>query len=130
MLAGFMFGAGLMSHSDLLTVFESEIYGFIRIADTGVTYFGLQMLLFLVATTSYLLLLVTIAVISIESLRNFANGPARLLVIAVLLLVVSLSATTLLAINKGFSAKTAEIKLLKEKLQQTGTHLEEHWRWS
>lgn len=130
MLAGFMFGAGLMSHSDLLSVFEAEFYGFIQVSDCTVVYLGLQLLLFMVAMAAYLLLLVILAVICVQLIGTIEARAARLLIVAVLVLLVSLSATTLFAINKGFSAKNAEIEELKETLKTKGQSPTVTWRWN
>jgi hypothetical protein len=128
-LVGFLSGAGVMSHADLVHIFSEEFFHFMHVpgATAGtIQVFGREMILILVSLVAYLLLLGLLFVVAVESIMT----RDRLVTIAgclLLLLSVSFLSMSAYSINRGYYDVEAQLRAMHSSPNAKGTHVK--WVW-
>jgi len=128
-LVGFLSGAGLMSHSDVLHMFSEDLYQFINITDGAVTVYARQMVEILVAMVSYLLVLFLVAAGSVVAMVRTRDVRVMWACLGILLLMISFFGTALSAADRGYQPITTGMNKAREVATNRGESLRVHWVW-
>jgi hypothetical protein len=123
---GFLSGAGLMSHAEILDLFTRNLYQFMVVDAASVTIHGKEMLAILSAAISYIAVLVMIGLAAGRLLWAADDVRVRYAALGVIFLVVSFLGTAVFSISRGYSPIEARM----ESLRATSGHpVIPKWDW-
>ena len=102
LLVGFLSGAGLMSHRELVDFFATDFYRFISIVDSEVIVSGRDMAFLLTAAVSYFFVLCIIGVAATRLAISVRDQRVKAAAVGALFLVLSFLGLYLHGANSGY----------------------------
>lgn len=130
-MLGFLSGAGVMSHSEMVAVLSEDLYHFIHIAENGaIELHGREFLTIFGAIGCYMMVLVLIGVLMIRASEGSA-GVRRIAAVAGMFLIASFILIAGFGISAGYDQASARVleanRSWQAKVENAHTPLPVHW---
>ena len=128
-LLGFLSGAGLMSHKDLIQVFSEDFYSFISVSNSGVLIYGRQMIEMLAGSVSYFCVLFLVAAGAIHTILRTKDNRVLWAGVGVFLLMISFIGITLNAVDRGYQPLRKQLHEVNLASEHQEEPLTVKWVW-
>lgn len=128
-LIGFLSGAGVMSHVDLLQIWTNELVDFIQITNAGVNIHGRQMIAIIIAMVAYFMVLLIIGIMTFRIALKTNARYVRMLAAIGFLLIISFFGTSIFAVNRGYYRVEKELQTMRDQKTQVDEKLDVRWVW-
>ena len=128
-LIGFLSGAGVMSHADLIQIYSNDLFGFIEVSGEGISIYGRQMVSILTAIVAYISLLILLGFFALYTIHLNKDLKVRMVAIAGMLLIISFLGTSSFAINRGYNEIDRKIENLRIQKEESQKEIIPTWIW-
>lgn len=128
-LAGFISGAGLMSHSDMIQIYSREFYNFLDVNNGNVIIYGRQMMAITLASVAYMFVLLIIGCMAADVFYRYRDSWIRIVALGGMLLIISFIGTSSYALSRGYYDIDKKLETLRNDKSKTGDRLVPVWQW-